>query len=73
MQQLSRDEVEGLRHIFSDLDADGSGQLTPTELRDGLRRRGLSMTPEEMGELMKARAAEISYGVLREMLVSCAR
>lgn len=53
MQHLDAEEVEDLLKIFSELDADGSGQLTPAALRDGLERRGVRLSAEEVQELAK--------------------
>lgn len=56
VRHLDKDEVEGLRHIFTEMDADKSGQISPKDFRDGLRRRGCSMPPDELAQLMRARA-----------------
>lgn len=36
---LPPQQVEGLRQMFKEMDADGSGTITVDELREGLRRK----------------------------------
>ncbi|CAK0811599.1 unnamed protein product, partial [Prorocentrum cordatum] len=46
-------EVCALRSAFVALDADGDGRLSPWELREGLRLRGLSVSEQELQEILE--------------------
>ncbi len=54
-------ETEGMRELFLDMDADGSGTISAAELREALARksggrRSLGLSDDELDSLMKAGA-----------------
>ena len=53
VRHLKKEEIEGLRQLFLDMDADGSGTITVEELRRGLDRHGAHMCKTEVEALMK--------------------
>ena len=52
VRHLKKEEVEGLRQLFNDMDADRSGKITIDELRQGLDRHGARMAKAEVEALM---------------------
>lgn len=46
-QNMSQDEVKGLKELFESMDTDHSGTISLDELRQGLQRRGVAV-PEGM-------------------------
>jgi len=52
--QLNDSETKKLREIFTAFDADGNGQLTREELKQGLEQVGLARTGSELNALMDA-------------------
>ena len=52
VRHLKKEEVEGLRQLFMDMDADRSGKVTIDELRQGLDRHGAKMAKAEVEALM---------------------
>lgn len=57
VRHLHAEEVEGLRRIFLDMDADGSGGLSADEIAAGLQRHGAEVAREEVEQLLEARGA----------------
>lgn len=53
-ENLSEEEIAGLREMFKMIDTDNSGQITFDELNDGLRRFGANLTESETYQLMQA-------------------
>ncbi|KAK8542147.1 hypothetical protein V6N13_137281 [Hibiscus sabdariffa] len=53
-QRLSEEEIAGLKEMFKMIDADGSGQITYDELKDGLKRFGANLSESEFHALMQA-------------------
>ncbi|KAI6688400.1 hypothetical protein NL676_025228 [Syzygium grande] len=53
-QNLSAEEIKGLRQMFNNMDTDGSGTITFEEFRTGLSRLGSKLTEPEMRQLMDA-------------------
>lgn len=49
---LPPEEIEGIRQMFMDLDADGSGTISFEELREGLRRKGALVADGELQRIM---------------------
>ncbi|GAX73995.1 hypothetical protein CEUSTIGMA_g1445.t1 [Chlamydomonas eustigma] len=47
------DVVEGLQSLFNELDVDRSGSITMSELSQGLRKQGYSLTDNEIEQLMR--------------------
>ncbi|GLC45677.1 hypothetical protein PLESTB_001317600 [Pleodorina starrii] len=45
-------EITGLRALFAEMDADGSGSITGEELRQALQRKGTRIPPEELERIM---------------------
>ncbi|TVU41479.1 hypothetical protein EJB05_15001 [Eragrostis curvula] len=65
-ENLSEDEIAGLREMFKMLDTDNSGQITLEELRSGLKRVGANLKDSEITTLMEAadidNSGSIDYG-----------
>ncbi|PNW87243.1 hypothetical protein CHLRE_02g114750v5 [Chlamydomonas reinhardtii] len=49
---LPENEVSGLRSLFMDIDADGSGSITVDELREALMKKGTNIPAEELERIM---------------------
>ncbi|KAK9986514.1 hypothetical protein SO802_031465 [Lithocarpus litseifolius] len=65
-EQLSEEEIAGLKEMFNVIDADNSGQITFEELKDGLKRFGANLNESEIHDLMQAadvdNSGTIDYG-----------
>ncbi|KAL5198199.1 hypothetical protein ABZP36_001711 [Zizania latifolia] len=65
-ENLSEDEIAGLREMFKMLDTDNSGQITLEELKTGLERVGANLKDSEITTLMEAadidNSGSIDYG-----------
>ncbi|EMS58448.1 Calcium-dependent protein kinase 2 [Triticum urartu] len=65
-ENLSEDEIAGLREMFKMLDTDNSGQITLEELKTGLQRVGANLKESEIATLMEAadidNSGSIDYG-----------
>ncbi|PUZ68472.1 hypothetical protein GQ55_2G031600 [Panicum hallii var. hallii] len=65
-ENLSEDEIAGLREMFKMLDTDNSGQITLEELKFGLKRVGANLKDSEIVTLMEAadidNSGSIDYG-----------
>ncbi|KAI3431988.1 uncharacterized protein J3R85_007646 [Psidium guajava] len=53
-ENLSEEEIKGLRQTFNNMDTDGSGTITFDEFKSGLSRLGSKLTEAEMRQLMDA-------------------
>lgn len=53
-ENLSEEEIKGLKQMFKNIDTDGSGTITIDELRSGLHRLGSKLTESEIKQLMEA-------------------
>jgi calcium-dependent protein kinase len=53
-QNLSEEEIAGLKEMFMMIDTDNSGQITFEELKDGLKRFGANLKESEIYDLMQA-------------------
>ncbi|KAJ0024198.1 hypothetical protein Pint_09317 [Pistacia integerrima] len=53
-ENLSTEEIKGLKEMFNNMDTDGSGTITYEELKDGLSRLGSKLTEAEIKQLMDA-------------------
>ncbi|CAI5483455.1 unnamed protein product [Closterium sp. Yama58-4] len=51
---LSREEISGLKKMFKEMDKDGSGSITYDELREGMRRLGSPIPPDQLQQIMEA-------------------
>lgn len=51
---LSEEEIAGLKEMFKAIDTDNSGQITFEELKDGLHKFGANLNESEIQDLMKA-------------------
>lgn len=52
VRHLKKEEIEGLRQMFLDMDTDGSGTITLEELKVGLDRHGAHMAKSEVEALI---------------------
>ncbi|PHT28162.1 Calcium-dependent protein kinase 29 [Capsicum baccatum] len=53
-ENLSEEEIKGLKQMFNNMDTDGSGTITYEELKTGLSRLGSKLTEAEIKQLMEA-------------------
>jgi hypothetical protein len=53
-ENLSEDEIAGLREMFKMIDTDNSGQITFEELKVGLKKFGANLNESEIYDLMQA-------------------
>ncbi|KAB1203614.1 Calcium-dependent protein kinase 29 [Morella rubra] len=53
-ENLSEEEIKGLKHMFSNIDTDNSGTITLEELKIGLSRLGSKLSEAEIKQLMDA-------------------
>ncbi|XP_024982450.1 calcium-dependent protein kinase 20-like [Cynara cardunculus var. scolymus] len=65
-ENLSEEEIAGLKEMFKMIDADGSGQITLEELKKGLEKVGADLKDSEIVRLMEAadidNSGTIDYG-----------
>ncbi|KAK7393149.1 hypothetical protein VNO78_21627 [Psophocarpus tetragonolobus] len=65
-ENLSEEEIAGLKEMFKMIDADNSGQITFEELKAGLKRVGANLKESEIYDLMQAadvdNSGTIDYG-----------
>ncbi|KAK3231901.1 hypothetical protein Dsin_003782 [Dipteronia sinensis] len=53
-ENLSEEEIKGLKQMFNNMDTDGSGTITYEELKNGLSRLGSKLSEAEIKQLMDA-------------------
>ncbi|XP_073149827.1 calcium-dependent protein kinase 9-like [Henckelia pumila] len=53
-ENLSAEEIQGLKAMFRNMDTDNSGSITYEELKTGLARLGSKLTEAEVKQLMEA-------------------
>ncbi|KAK7300074.1 hypothetical protein RJT34_10906 [Clitoria ternatea] len=53
-ENLSEEDIQGLKAMFTNMDTDNSGTITYEELRAGLQRLGSKLTETEVRQLMDA-------------------
>lgn len=53
-ENLSEEDIKGLRQMFNNMDTDGSGNITYDELRTGLTKLGSKLSESEIKQLMEA-------------------
>jgi len=51
--QLGEKDIKALRDVFMTLDSDGDGQLTVSEMREGLANAGLKEIPADLQQIME--------------------
>ncbi|KAL3532193.1 hypothetical protein ACH5RR_005714 [Cinchona calisaya] len=65
-ENLSEEEIAGLKKMFKMIDTDNSGQITFEELKAGLKRFGANLNESEIYDLMQAadidNSGTIDYG-----------
>jgi calcium-dependent protein kinase len=61
-RELPASEVEGLRTMFKEMDADGNGVITIDEMRKALRKMGSMLPRTELEEIMAVRALALLAG-----------
>ena len=63
-ENLSEEEIQGLKSMFMNMDTDKSGTITYAELKSGLARLGSTLSEAEVKQLMEAviyRSPKVSY------------
>lgn len=58
-ENLSEEEIGGLKEMFKMIDTDNSGQITLEELKNGLERVGSVLKDSEIHWLMQAVSASL--------------
>lgn len=53
-ENLSPEEIKGLRQMFNNMDTDKSGTITVEELKEGLTKLGSKISEAEVQKLMEA-------------------
>lgn len=53
-ENLSEEEIKGLKQMFTNMDTDNSGTITYEELKSGLARLGSKLSEIEVRQLMEA-------------------
>ena len=53
-ENLSEEEIKGLKVMFTNMDTDKSGTITYEELKTGLARLGSKLSEAEVKQLMEA-------------------
>lgn len=53
-ENLSEEEIKGLKQMFNNMDTDGSGTITCEELKAGLTKLGSKLNESEIRQLMDA-------------------
>ncbi|KAL6882635.1 hypothetical protein ACP4OV_011325 [Aristida adscensionis] len=53
-ENLSPEEIKGLKQMFNNMDTDRSGTITVEELKEGLRKLGSKISEAEVQKLMEA-------------------
>ncbi|CAN6276587.1 unnamed protein product [Urochloa humidicola] len=53
-ENLSAEEIKGLKQMFNNMDTDNSGTITVEELKEGLRKLGSKISEAEVQKLMEA-------------------
>ena len=53
-QNLSEEEIAGLKEMFKMIDTDNSGQITFEELKVGLKKFGANLNESEIYDLMQS-------------------
>jgi len=53
-ENLSEEEIAGLKEMFKMIDSDNSGQITFEELKIGLKKFGANLNESEIYDLMQA-------------------
>lgn len=53
-EQLPKEETEGLRLVFDQIDEDGNGRITVDELKQAMERKGVDSKECEFFELVHA-------------------
>lgn len=53
-ENLSEEEIKGLKEMFNNMDTDRSGAITFEELKAGLAKLGSKLTEAEIRQLMDA-------------------
>ncbi|XP_061360839.1 calcium-dependent protein kinase 1-like isoform X2 [Gastrolobium bilobum] len=65
-ENLSEEEIAGLKEMFKTIDTDNSGQITFEELKVGMKRFGANLSESEIYDLMQAadvdNSGTIDYG-----------
>lgn len=59
-ENLSEDEIAGLKEMFKMIDSDNSGQITYEELKVGLKKVGANLQESEIYALMQAVCTQLN-------------
>ena len=66
-ENLSEEEIMGLKEMFKSMDTDNSGTITYEELKAGLPKLGTKLSESEVKQLMEAVISLVSFILLLEL------
>lgn len=69
-ENLSTEEIQGLKSLFMNMDTDNSGTITYEELETGLARLGSKLTEAEVRQLMDV-VRYIMLLIVNSLMQSC--
>ena len=67
-ENLSEEEIQGLKTTFTNMDTDNSGTITYAELKSGLARLGSTLSEAEVKQLMEAVIYDLTSSTTRSSL-----
>jgi Ca2+-binding EF-hand superfamily protein len=72
-ENLSEEEIKGLKQMFNNMDTDESGTITYDELKSGLSRLGSKLSGVEIKQLMDAVRTNTIYHCFYHCFYHCIR
>jgi calcium-dependent protein kinase len=68
-ENLSDEEIKGLKQMFNNIDTDRSGTITYEELKSGLSKLGSKLNESEIKQLMDA-VSSVSFSLIYKSRMS---
>jgi calcium-dependent protein kinase len=68
-ENLSDEEIKGLKQMFNNIDTDRSGTITYEELKSGLSKLGSKLNESEIKQLMDA-VSSVSFSLIYKSRIS---